>query len=232
MPRCPNTAPQVLTAASDMLRASLPLPVPLLGLQSTALHVALTAMEAWGVHGSGEAARSLQEAHAMLAEDLEDLFRMAVCTQCVMDCLDDWEHWGLSPWCCCCCCCEVHCVLKHVCINRWMDGVAMLRLLDVLDAHSALLLEHHPQLLPTNAPLLLKAAAWNPHLLGQHIRRVLPLLVARDTLPQLLAYALDMPAMAAAQDGALTKEVRAGSVYAWPRWQAPHSSSVRKSMGA
>lgn len=81
MHRRPSTAPRVLAAASELLRASLPIGEPLLGLQSTALHVVLTAMEAWGVHGGHEAA--LRGAHAMLAEDLLDLFCIAVPTQCV-----------------------------------------------------------------------------------------------------------------------------------------------------
>lgn len=111
--------------------------------------------------------------------------------------------------------------------------MGMLRLLDVLNAHCTLLLEHHPQLLPTHAPLLLKAASWNPHLLGRHTLRALPLMVVRDTLPQLLAYVLDMPAMAAAQDTTMSKEAQVGSVYMWPRWQhAPQGTAVRRSMGA
>ena len=120
----------------------------------------------------------------------------------------------------------------HVRHHRWMDGIAMLRLLDVLDAHSALLLQRHRELLPPHAPLLLKAAACNPHLLHRHTLRVLPLLVARATLPQLLGYVLDLPAMAAAQDTALRREVHAGSVYVWAHSTRGGLAAPRKSMGA
>lgn len=129
----------------------------------------------------------------------------------------------------------VHANTEVVTVCRWMDGMAMLRVLDVLNAHSTLLLQHHPLLLPPHAPLFLKAAAWNPHLLHRHALRTFPLFLAQPTLPQLLAYVLDVPTMAAAQDTVLTKDVHAASAYAWLQARGQvglQAVSGRRSMGA
>lgn len=40
--------------------------------------------------------------------------------------------------------------------RHWIDGVGMLKLLDVLHAHEALLLQHCCDVLPMHAPVLLK----------------------------------------------------------------------------
>ncbi len=61
----------------------------------------------------------------------------------------------------------------------WDDALLMLQTLDFLDRHAARLARAAPTALPHAFPLLVRAATWNPHVVGDPLVDLLPALVGK-----------------------------------------------------
>jgi len=87
--------------------------------------------------------------------------------------------------------------------HAWSDGTVALRTFEVLRRHADAIERHCPRALARCFPLLLKMAAWHPHLVGDDLLLLLPCLMTEETVVGLHAALLDMPFLVMALERSL-----------------------------